>query len=150
MTEIQYLKYGKSLRLIKAFNNRVYCRSLFGHFKILTVTSVHVFEKLCCIETSKSDIHKHNTKWKQNLYIQLWYTARRKKSVINVGTKLHNDLPFELKRIENCKVFKNMSNIYLLENCSYSQQETFSKNCRRQLVVIWYGVCKWALHCYLH
>jgi hypothetical protein len=30
-----------------------------------------------------------------------------KKSVINMGIKMHDNLPSELKRIENFKVFKN-------------------------------------------
>jgi hypothetical protein len=45
---MQYLKYRKKgLRLIKGVKNRMSCRSLFGDFKILTVTSLYIFEILC-------------------------------------------------------------------------------------------------------
>jgi hypothetical protein len=36
----------KCLRLIKRVKNRVSCRSLFGYFKILTITSLYIFEIL--------------------------------------------------------------------------------------------------------
>jgi hypothetical protein len=37
-----------------------------------------------------------------------------KTSVINMGIKIHNNLPSELKRTENFKVFKNKLESYLL------------------------------------
>jgi hypothetical protein len=37
-----------------------------------------------------------------------------KKSVSNTGIKIHNNLPFELKRIEYFKVLKNKLKSYLL------------------------------------
>jgi hypothetical protein len=42
---VKYRKKGP--RLIKGVKNGVSCRSLFGDFKILTVTSLYVFEILC-------------------------------------------------------------------------------------------------------
>jgi hypothetical protein len=56
--------------------------------------------------TQYSDIHKYNTKEKQNLYVELCNTAHCKKSTINVGIKIHNNLPSELKTTENFKVLK--------------------------------------------
>jgi hypothetical protein len=53
-----------------------------------------------------SDIHKYNTKGKQDLYVQLCNTAHCKKSIIVMGIKIKNNLPFKLKRIENFKVLK--------------------------------------------
>jgi hypothetical protein len=52
-------------------------------------------------------------------------------SVINMGIKLHNNLPTEMKGIENFKDFKNKFKIFLLQNCFYSFQEFFS-NIKRQ------------------
>jgi hypothetical protein len=56
------------------------------------------------------------------LYVQLCNTAHCQKSVSNMGIKIHN-LPSELKRVENFKVFKNKFKSYLLQNCFYSLQE---------------------------
>jgi hypothetical protein len=44
----------QGLRLIKGVNNRVSCRSLFGDFKILTVTSLYIFEILCFTKRIRS------------------------------------------------------------------------------------------------
>jgi hypothetical protein len=107
-------------------------RNLFGDLKILTVTSLYIFEILCYIKknqiytTQYLDIHNYNTKEKQDLYVQLRSTSRCKKSVINMEIKLHNNLPTEIKRIENFKDFKNKLKFFLLQNCFYSLQEFFS------------------------
>jgi hypothetical protein len=77
-----------------------------------------------------SDMHKYSTKGKLYLYVQLCNTAHFKISVINMGIKIHKNLPFELKRINNFKVLKNKLKSYLLENCFYSLQEFFSNNDR--------------------
>jgi hypothetical protein len=75
--------------------------------EILVVLQLQTW--LCCISwcgavcvvivytTQYSDIHKHNTKEKQDLYVQLCNTARCLKNVINMGIKINNNLPFELK-----------------------------------------------------
>jgi hypothetical protein len=69
------------------------------------------------------DIHKYNTKG--DLYVQLCNTACCKKSVINMGIKIHNNLASKLKIIEHLKIFKNKLKSYLLQNCFYSLQEFF-------------------------
>jgi hypothetical protein len=87
-----------------------------------------IFEIMCFVKMNKiytiqySDIHKYNTKGKRDLYVQLCSTTHCKKSVINMGIKTHN-LPSELKRTENCPVFKNKLHSYLLQNCFYSLQD---------------------------
>ena len=57
--------------------------------------------------TQYLDIHNYNTRGKQDFYFQLCSTSRCKKSVTNMGIKLHNNLPTETKRIENFKDFKS-------------------------------------------
>jgi hypothetical protein len=42
-----------------------------------------------------------------------------------MGIKLHNNLPTEIKIIENFKDFKNKLKILLLQNCFYPLQEVF-------------------------
>jgi hypothetical protein len=137
MTVMLYVKHKKGLRLIKEVKNRVSYRILFGDFKILTVTLLYIFEILCFIKINKSymtqysDIHKYNTQGKWDLYVQLCSTAHYKNSVINMGIKIHYNLPCELKGIENFKVFKNKLKNYLLQNCFYSLQKFHSNNDRR-------------------
>jgi len=52
------------------------CRQLFKDCKILTVTSLHVFEVLCFLKKYKStaqknkQIHDHNTRRNMDLFIK--------------------------------------------------------------------------------
>lgn len=133
-TLILYSMYRKNvIRVIKGVNNRVSCRSMFSEFKILTVTSLYIFEILCFIIKNKfyttqySDIHSYNTVHKYNLYIQPCNIDRCKKSVINTGIKIYNSFPLELKSIENFKVFKRELKNYLLHSAFYSIQEFFNQ-----------------------
>jgi hypothetical protein len=48
-----------------------------------------------------------------------------------MGIKIHNNLPSELKRVENFKIFKNKFKSYLLQNRFYSLQEFICNNDRR-------------------
>jgi hypothetical protein len=74
----------KCLRLIKRVNNWVSCRGLFSDFRILTVTSLYIFETLCFLKKNKiyttlySDVHNYNTVHKYNLYVQPCSTSRCK------------------------------------------------------------------------
>jgi hypothetical protein len=45
-----------------------------------------------------------------------------------MGIKIHNNLPSELRKIENFKVFKNKLKSHLLKNCFYSLQGVFFSN----------------------
>jgi hypothetical protein len=47
--------------------------------------------------------------------------------VINMGTKIFNGLPVELKNEMNLNVFKRKLKFYLLCNVFYSLQEFFNK-----------------------
>ncbi|PNF17023.1 hypothetical protein B7P43_G02754 [Cryptotermes secundus] len=124
----------KCLRVVKGVRNRVSCRNLFREFKILTVTSLYIFEILCFIiknriyTTQYSDVHGYNTIHKHNLYVQFCNTERCKRGVIGMGTKIFNGLPTELKSVNNFNVFKKKLKNYLLCNVFYSLQEFFN-NC---------------------
>jgi hypothetical protein len=117
--------------VIKGVGNRVSCRSLFRELKILTVTSLYIFEILCFIVKNKiyttqySDVHGYNTIHKNNLYVQFCNTERSKRGVICMGTKIFNGLSFELKNEKNFNVFKRKLRSYLLCNVFYSLQEFF-------------------------
>jgi hypothetical protein len=124
----------RCLRLIKRVNNWVSCRGLFGEFKILTLTSLYIFETLCFLRKNQiynilySDVHGYNTVRKQNLYVQPCNTLRCKSSVINMGIRLYNNLPSQIKGTKDFKAFKRQLKDYLLNKAFYSLQEYFSKN----------------------
>jgi hypothetical protein len=130
----QFKIQKKCLRLIKRVNNRVSCRGLFSDFEILTVTSLYIFETLCFLKKNKiyttlySDVHSYNTVHKHNLYVQPCNTSRCKKSVTNMGIKICNNLPSEIKTTQNFKAFKLKLKNYLLLNAFYSLKEFFLIN----------------------
>jgi hypothetical protein len=74
-----------------------------------------------------SDGHDYNTIHKRDLYVQFRNTERSKRGVINMGTKIFNDLPIELENEMNLNVFKRKLKGYLLCNVFYSLQEFFNK-----------------------
>jgi hypothetical protein len=78
--------------------------------------------------TQYSDIHGYNTIHKFNLYVQLCNTDQCKKNIINMGIKIFNNLPLELKSIENFKDFKGKLKSYLLHSTFYSFQEFLTKS----------------------
>jgi hypothetical protein len=74
----------KCVRVIKGEKNRVSCRNLFRELKILTGTSLYIFEIICFKKKNKiyttlySDVHEYNTIHKQNLYVQFCNTGHSK------------------------------------------------------------------------
>jgi hypothetical protein len=93
---------------------------LFGDFKILTVTSLYIFEILCFIKRIRSIrpnilIFVITTQKENRICMSNYATMLTvKKGVINMGIQIHNNLPSELKRIESVKFFKNKLKSYLL------------------------------------
>jgi hypothetical protein len=63
----------------------------------------------------------------RSIFSELCNTDRCKKSVINMGIKIFNGLPLELKTIENFKVFKKKLKNYLICNEFYSHLEFFNQ-----------------------
>jgi len=79
-------------------SSRTSCRQLFKELNILTLASLYIFEV-----TAKTEIYK--------------------KSVINMGTKVYNNLPEFLKEIDDYKAFKKELKLFLLLQSFYSVGE---------------------------
>jgi hypothetical protein len=108
----------------------VSCRNMFGEFKILTVTSLYILEILCfiIIRFILLSILKFIviTQYTNIIcYVQLC-NARCKKRVINMGTKIYNNLLLEIKSVVNFKFFRKKLKSYLLHSAFYSLQEFFN------------------------
>jgi hypothetical protein len=57
------------------------------------------------------------------MHVKLQKTEIYKKSVINMGTKVYNNLPKCLKEIDYYKVFKKELKLFLLLQTFYSVEE---------------------------
>jgi hypothetical protein len=95
---------------------------MFLELKILRGISLYIFEIICFMKKNKiyttqySDVHGYNTIHKRALYVQFSNTERSKRGVINMGTKILNGLPIELKNEQNFNVFKRKLKSYLICN----------------------------------
>ena len=73
-----------------------------------------------------SNVHKYNTRRKLDIHTTLQKTEIYKKNVINMGTKVDNNLPKHLKEIDNYKTFKKELKLFLLLQTFYSVEEFVS------------------------
>ena len=113
-------------------SSRTLCRQLFTELNILTVASLYIFELTCfikkycqCLELN-SNVHKYNRQRMQDIHIKPQKTEIYKKSVINMGTKVYNNLPKYLKEIDDYKAFKKEFKLFLLCQMFYSAEEFVS------------------------
>ena len=80
---------------------------------ILEVT--YFVRKYCQSLEQTSKIHKCNTRQKMGIHVKLHKTEIYKNSVINMGTKVHNNLPGFVKEIDDYKAFKKELKLFLLK-----------------------------------
>jgi hypothetical protein len=71
------------------------------------------------------EIHDHNTRKKHDLHTQHCNTVLYQKSVINMGIKLFNKLPIQIK-LDNHKRFKREVKTFLVHNTFYTIKEFFN------------------------
>ena len=65
--------------------------------------------KYCQYLQQNSKVHNYNTRRKMDIHVKLHKTEVYKKSVINMGTKVYNNLPRFIKEIGGYKAFKKES-----------------------------------------
>ena len=81
----------KVIKLITGVHKRTSCKPIFRKFKILTLTSLYIFQMLCFLKKYQrnikhnSEIQEYNTRNKQDLYTQHCNTVMYQKSVTNMG-----------------------------------------------------------------
>ena len=89
-------------RVIKSMvgvSSRMSCRQLFKELNILTLASLYILEVNCFIRKycqsleQNSNVHNYNACRKKYIRIKLHNTEVYKKSVINMDTKVYNNLP---------------------------------------------------------
>jgi len=76
------------------------------------VASLYILEVLCFIKKCKGNlkhnphIHGYNSRGKIDLHTQNCNTALFRKSVVNMGVKLHSRLPERIKTLSDFKSLK--------------------------------------------
>jgi len=61
-----------------------------------------------------------------DIHVKLYNTEVYKKSVINMGTTVYNNLPGFVKEIDDYRAFKKVLKLFLLHNSFYSLEEFVS------------------------
>jgi hypothetical protein len=90
---------------------------------------MYILEIVCHIKLhieklkQNTAIHNHNTCQKLNLHVQCCRTNALKKGVMNMGIKLYNHLPNEIREVERMRQFKRELRSYLLQHTFYSVDE---------------------------
>ena len=121
----------KVVRMMTGLKTGESCRLKFKELRILTVISLYVLEVLCYMKkyrgsiSENSVIHEHNTRRKTDLHIQSCRKSLFQKSVINIGIKLFNHLPSELKQLHDFKQFRKKLKLLLLNKPLYTLKEYF-------------------------
>ena len=70
-------------------------------------------------------VHDHNTRTNMDLRIKLCNTNLYKKSVINMGIRLYNNIPINIKKMEEYKAYKTELKSFLTDHAFYSVEEFF-------------------------
>jgi hypothetical protein len=114
---------------MRGVNSRTSCRPIFKELKILTVTSLYIFDVFCYFRkynlyaTRNSDLHDYNTRRKDDYHVPNCNISTFKKSVMNMGIKTYNSLPLELRKVKEFKDFKHKLKLFLLDHPFYTSQE---------------------------
>jgi hypothetical protein len=116
-----FRKQKRVMMSLVGVSSRTSCRQLFKELNILTLASLYILGMTCSIRkycqslVQNFKVHKYNTQRKMDIHVKLHKTEIYKTSVINMGTKVHNNLPGFVKEIDDYKAFKKELKLFLLK-----------------------------------
>jgi hypothetical protein len=106
-------------------NKRTSCRSIFRQYKILTLPSLYIFVTICFIKQLNDNLeynsqkYQYSTRGKNKAYIRACKTAVLQTNVINMASRLYNNLPEKLRILDNFRSFKKEVKTLLLTYTFY-------------------------------
>ena len=115
----------------KLWNNKFYYKatSCWYYYWVIYDARIHEYQILEVISYLRrhhqfvelnSSVHVYNTQRKRDIHIQSYKTDLYKRSVINMGSKLYNKLPYYIKEIESYKTFRKQLKSFLLRHAETS------------------------------
>src|SRR5436190_9919802 len=118
----------KAVRIILKLNYRESRRDAFRELGLLTLPCLYILEVVLycnskCTLVQCNQIHGYETRGRDNLRLQQHRTAAFANLPKQVGVRLINRLPEELKRVQNYNHFKTQLKSFLISKAFYSVDE---------------------------
>ena len=118
----------KAIRIMSKLEFRESCRDTFRELGLLTLPSLYILEvalycRFHCKLVQGRDIHQYGTRGGDIFRVQQHRTVAFERLPSQIGIKLINKLPHEIKQINNHKVFKDRLKQYLVLQVFYSVDE---------------------------
>lgn len=122
----------RALRIIAGVRRKAPCKTLFQSFGIWTLPSLYIYEMLLYYNFNYdsiqvgSDVHNYNTR-SRDQHRQVPHRLQLSASLPqNIGPKLYNKLPQNIKLEKQPSKFKKLLSNYLLQKAFYSVGEFLS------------------------
>jgi hypothetical protein len=102
----------KAIRIVGKVSRHASCRNLFRELGILPLPCMYIREVVCYVKSNlekmigNEDMHAHFTCQKSDFHVQYCRTTLFKNSSVNMGIKLYNKLPNEIKKLEKLQDLK--------------------------------------------
>jgi hypothetical protein len=116
----------RAIRAMVQIQKSISCKQYFKLLHILPLQSLYIYEILVYIKTNlnefttNSEIHTHNTRRKDDLFILSCNMSLCKNNFNNIGIRMLNQLPLSIKEIPVLYKFKRTLKAFLLNHCFYS------------------------------
>ncbi|KAG8291167.1 hypothetical protein J6590_067151 [Homalodisca vitripennis] len=104
------------------------CKLAFGELGLLTLPSLYILDvvlycRFKCVSLRGSDVHQYGTRGRDNFRMAQHRTTVFERLPSQVGVRLINRLPEEIKRVNNHKQFKSRLKHFLVSKAFYSVDE---------------------------
>lgn len=133
LSQTVFISQKRILRNMANVPNGHTCRHIFVQYKVLTLTSLFIFEMCVYVFKNKhkfnlnKNVHDVNTRHINDIHLPFSRLSITNKSPNYLGPKMFNNLPDDLKS-NNIKLyqFKKKLKLFLVDKCFYSLCEFFS------------------------
>lgn len=119
----------EAIRCILNLNKNESCKNHFRELDFLTVYSLYIYKTILYVKNVESqlqrqqDIHKYNTRNKQNFIIKKHKKEKFKETTNYIGVKFMHSLPCSIRSEENLKKFKNKLKVFLIDAELYNLED---------------------------
>ncbi|KAG8316186.1 hypothetical protein J6590_057383 [Homalodisca vitripennis] len=118
----------KAVRIISKLNFRDSCKNTFRELGLLTLPCLYILEVVLycrskCNLVQGRDVHQYGSRGRDNFRVQQHRTAAFERLPSEVGVKLINKLPEEIKQLNGQKKFKTRLRHLLVSRVFYSVDE---------------------------